>query len=108
MLFERCTHRDAFVVWTRFSNGGEQLGNRQLRHWCPNCRRMFGSSLRHSLATPDTPEISQEDAAEFTKKAIEEINQRSAERERQGREQAAERRAFYDAHLQSPEWAELR
>jgi hypothetical protein len=47
----RCAHPKLRIVWTRFSNGGDEYQRPQLRNFCDDCGWLVGSALKHSLAT---------------------------------------------------------
>jgi 5-methylcytosine-specific restriction endonuclease McrA len=96
------------MAWVGFNRDGEPLSKRRLRWWCDDCHDTCGEFIKHSLATPDTPEISREEIVEHERAREEQHRARWAEFERGRRDQAAEWRERYHAHLQSPEWASRR
>lgn len=55
---DECPHRNVRIVWTAWSSYGRKLPARQLQQFCDDCGRLVGSCLKHTTATPDTPEIS--------------------------------------------------
>jgi 5-methylcytosine-specific restriction endonuclease McrA len=98
---DACPHTNCRIVWTRYSSYGEEFVSRQLRHQCLECGRILTSSLKHSLATPDTPEISREEAMRYHRKRLDELAQAQRERELSNEQW----RARYDAYIGSDAWA---
>ena len=92
------------VVWTKFSNYGDEYLKPQLRNYCDDCGELVGSALKHSLATADTPQLSQDEATRGRRRREEYYEQRRAEIERQNEQW----REGYEAYLQTPEWADKR
>jgi 5-methylcytosine-specific restriction endonuclease McrA len=56
-MFIDCKHERKHMVWSRVSNYAEPLSVRQLRYQCLDCGQQVGGAQRHSLASPDTPDI---------------------------------------------------
>jgi hypothetical protein len=100
----RCAHPNARIVWTKFSNSGDEYQRPQLRNFCDDCGCLIGSALKHSLATDDTPTLSLEEATRAGRLRNECFRQRELEREAQ----RAEWQTNYETYLESEEWAERR
>jgi hypothetical protein len=96
-----CQHSNRRVVWTRYSNWGVEFASRQLRHQCIDCGHILTNSLKHALATPDTPEISREEATRSQQDYLDRTAQLHQEWERRN----TQRRADYDAYMRSDAWA---
>jgi 5-methylcytosine-specific restriction endonuclease McrA len=100
-----CQHPNARIVWTAYSSCGDRYySGRQLRRFCDDCGWLLPNALKHTLATPDTPEISLEAVTRGSREAEE-------QREREQAEFAANRehrRAEYETYLQSDDWSERR
>ena len=80
---DSCPHTRTRMIWTKWSNYGAEFVSRQLRHQCLDCSRILSFSLKHSLATPATPEISREEAMRSQKSHLLWMAQKHAELERQ-------------------------
>jgi 5-methylcytosine-specific restriction endonuclease McrA len=89
-----CNHENARVVWVPI---GEKSIARQLRQQCQKCGLVFGKALPHTQAPPDTPVVDQEAWDRFKQ-----YHRADWENRRN------ERRARYEQHLASPQWAEIR
>ena len=100
----RCKHPSLRIVWARHSNYGSEYQTRQLRNYCDDCGRLVGGTLKHSLASADTPELSREEATRPERIWREYAEQCDIEKRRQ----TERRRAEYEAYLQTPEWADRR
>ncbi len=100
----RCEHQNVRMVWTEYSNYGERYQRPQLRNYCEDCHECVGGPLKHSLANPDTPTLTREEATREQTRREEYWRERDIERERQ----AEQRRADYEAYLQTQEWADRR
>jgi hypothetical protein len=91
--------------------GTPGLSTRQLRYQCRDCFEYVGGSQRHSLATPDTPEV---DPASLVLRDEKREEQRAQWRQRVDemlRKEAREDEewwARYCAHLASDKWQALR
>jgi 5-methylcytosine-specific restriction endonuclease McrA len=100
----RCAHPNQRIVWTRFSNYGDEYQKPQLRNFCNDCGRLIGGALKHALATDDTPTLSPEEATRHGRMWNEHYRQLEIERENQTKEW----RANYDAYLKTEVWARKR
>jgi 5-methylcytosine-specific restriction endonuclease McrA len=99
-----CPHRHVRIVWTAWSSFGETFATRQLRQYCDDCGRLFGSALKHTTATPETPEISFDEVTRYHREWQERLARNNADRK--AREQR--RRAEYIAYLQTDAWVQRR
>jgi 5-methylcytosine-specific restriction endonuclease McrA len=96
------------MVWTDIGGYGQAMRTRQLRHQCQQCGQLVGSALRHSLATPDTPEVDS-DALDRGIAAREAQWQEYGRAMKERREnERAEWQAWYAEYLQSDAWHERR
>jgi hypothetical protein len=99
-----CPHPNPRLVWTEFSNYGDRYQKPRLRHFCRDCGWLIGSELKHSLATNNTPTLSQEEVTRAERMRSEHFQRLELARE----QQQEERRAQYHNYLLSPEWAQKR
>jgi 5-methylcytosine-specific restriction endonuclease McrA len=100
----RCGHRNTRMVWTKYNSHGDEYLKSQLRNYCDDCSELIGGALKHSLATADTPQLSRDEAVRALRVREEYWKARDAERKRQ----EEQRRADYEAYLQTREWADRR
>jgi hypothetical protein len=89
-----CAHEHTRILWSRINGSGEPMRVRQLRAQCQECGELVGSSLRHELAAPDTPEAAWEERLRELQRQREEKNSRWWDR--------------YHARLRSEAWREKR
>src|SRR5262249_1531184 len=103
-----CNHPRAALVWTSFNNYAQPMRVRQLRYQCLDCGRLTGTMPKHSLATPETPEV---DIGQLKPgiRADQEGWQRQW-REKEVRSQAEQDRwhEWYEEYLQSDDWWDKR
>jgi 5-methylcytosine-specific restriction endonuclease McrA len=99
-----CGHRNMRVVWTKYGSYDNEYLKPQLRNYCDDCGLLVGGALKHSLATADTPHLSQEEASRYEREWRKRAEQFASE-EYHRREQW---RAEHEAYLQTPEWADRR
>jgi 5-methylcytosine-specific restriction endonuclease McrA len=100
----RCGHHNMRIVWTQFNSHGDAYLRPQLRNYCDDCGELIGGALKHSLATADTPQLSQDEAMRALHTREEYWRERDAER----RLQEEQWRQGYETYLLSPEWDDKR
>jgi 5-methylcytosine-specific restriction endonuclease McrA len=103
-----CLHFQKHLVWTDVGNEGHPLRARQLRYQCPDCGKLFGVSVAHAQASPDTPYVDREKLHAWREQ--EDARWKAAQLHyRQQREsESAEWWARYNAYLESDAWWRLR
>jgi hypothetical protein len=99
-----CKHPNKRLVWSTVGSSGVPLDNKQLREQCLDCGRLLAQAMKHSLATPDTPDVDIEALNKFIANRDAAWIAREAEWERQ--RQAW--REDYQTHLQSNTWRQKR
>lgn len=100
-----CPHENFRLVWTaRSAHDGKPFACRRLRKQCVDCSSIFGEAQKHSLATPDTPELSLEEMTRSHREQEARYEAERAQREAEYEEARCRRRDEYHAYLQTPEW----
>ena len=100
-----CLHQNKRPVWTDHSAYGDRLEARALREQCPDCGRLFGQSVSHSKAKPDTPAADLNAAKRYVEL---EQAERDAERLRVQDNEREKWRTEYYQYLQTDEWRQRR
>jgi 5-methylcytosine-specific restriction endonuclease McrA len=101
-----CKHPSPGLVWVPVGTPG--FSTRQLRYQCPDCFEFLGSSQRHTLATPDTPEIDPNTLVLRNERREREREKWSGRWEELRLQQDAEWWSRYNEYLATDEWKELR
>jgi 5-methylcytosine-specific restriction endonuclease McrA len=104
-----CSHANRNLVWVPVGTPG--LSTRQLRYQCGDCFEFVGGSQRHSLASPDTPEVDPASLALRDQKREErwaQARQRYNEWEQEQAQKDGEWWDQYNEHLASEKWQALR
>jgi hypothetical protein len=109
---ERCAHERKTRVWSEFAGDLMERGARRLREQCADCGKLLPVFLKHSIATPATPDVDLEGAREALRKEQEFWRQRWDSRLRQANEEREQENQRwwdrYNAYLQTDEWLDLR
>jgi 5-methylcytosine-specific restriction endonuclease McrA len=103
-----CAHEQTRIVWSRINGYGEPMCVRQLRRQCQSRGELFGASLRHELAAPDTPEVDTELLRRSIRTREEAREERWREFRRQREEEEVKWWERYHTHLRSEAWREKR
>jgi hypothetical protein len=107
-----CPHQDKRPVWTDHSAYGDRLEVRALREQCLSCGKLFGQSVSHTRARPDTPTADLKAAEQYLKleQAEREAGRLAEASERQRSRDASKQEwdAWYEKYRQTDAWRERR
>jgi 5-methylcytosine-specific restriction endonuclease McrA len=104
-----CAHIDRTLVWVPVGTPG--VSTRQLRYQCCDCFEYVGSSQRHALAVPSTPEVDPTTLIlrdERREREREKFREEWNRWEREQFQRDAEWWQHYNEYLASDKWQKLR